>query len=408
MGEEELMNAKKEVHMKENRNKELEQWFKGNNNKNESLKQALNYKENEIKLLKGHLSGAQREQSELRHLLQSKNLEIKAINDDIHVLTRENQTLHNELATLLKVKESLEFDVKTSQSKLVEARQHLNIAQLEKRDILHTYKKLCEEKNRLDKGTQELNSIRSNLNEKVQYSDVEIDRLQTRLSTVETELQRKISDYNGMERQVESLSRRLQEIGHRLSNAEKEKNDIKSRYLAMRDNQGSTYSINRELQVKMASVLEEVTVVRARLEDTEREKDGINSALNFERNQREELEKIIEANRSERAMISQEREDLLRINTNLKDENFRLRNNIGTAVTQQSTLNSPAPTTTSHFSNLSNDQSQIPVEQEHRDDLKGNASQNEEQEVEEGKTQDQDDASSLEDFLTTDRRFSTG
>merc|ERR1712227_692806 len=387
MGEEELMNAKKEVHMKENRNKELEQWFKGNNNKNESLKQALNYKENEMKLLKGQISAAQREQSELRHLLQSKNLEIKAINDDIHVLTRENQTLHNELATLVKVKESLEFDVKTSQSKLVEARQHLDIAQLEKRDILHTYKKLCEEKNRLDKGTQELNSIRSNLNEKVQYSDVEIDRLQTRLSTVETELQRKISDYNGMERQVESLSRRLQEIGHRLSNAEKEKNDIKSRYLAMRDNQGSTYSINRELQVKMASVLEEVTVARARLEDTEREKDGIKSALNFEKNQRDELEKIIEANRSERAMISQEREDLLRINSNLKDENFRLRNNIGFNVTQQSTFNSPAPTSTSRFSNLSKEQSQT----ETRED-------GDKEEVEEGGTHDQDEVSSLEDF----------
>ena len=67
-------------------------------------------------------------------------------------------------------------------------------------------------------------------------------------------------------------------------------------------------------------------------------------------------------------------------------------------MAQQSAFSSPAPTSNSRFSNLSNDQSQIRIEEETIDG-QTKASQKKQQDAEEGETNDQDDVSSLEDFL---------
>jgi len=294
------------------------------------LQRVITAKDNIIADVRNKLDDAVASNRQMEEMLKLKNNELERMAHDLNAVTRESQVLSNEsykLASELRENKTKLNGLIQNNSRLDQVRRS---ADLEKADLLQTYRTVVEERYALEQGNEEIKRSREVLHQQMVTLQEEKNQLSSRLFELEEELRRKSARINSFERQLDSISRKNLSLQRNLEAAEAEINRLKSDLYASRESTKQISQQTQSLQMNIANVEEEHTIARSKLHTTSKERDALQKLLAEERQRANNLEMLIASLRAKDAanthQVRKMADENAALRTKLNEAKYRLAN----------------------------------------------------------------------------------
>lgn len=266
--------------------------------KEDSFNKRIVERENEIREIGQKLMEVSKELEDTKEMLYYKNKELENLSNDIQVLTKENQFINAELMRLNQAREGLKKMNDDLQQKEKGAQQTLRASELERDDILHSYKMVCEENERLNENANMLANENKEMIAKLQEYEKELYARGMRIQGLEQNEKKYIADIQGMERQINNLTKELEKA----AGAMQENEEIKQSMLGDIENAKQvsfTLEANKEELQKTINDLDNAKVdLEQKLIDTIKQKELLKTQIEQEKARYTELELILAKERN--------------------------------------------------------------------------------------------------------------
>ena len=222
-------------------------------------------------------------------------------------MTRENQVVNDELAVVVAQRDALKRDLDDALQRLTVAQQMVQGREMEKQDILMSYRALNEEKQRTDAGTDRVTMELHEVRTQVYAREEELMRARETNSSLEQEQQRAAMDMLGLQRHADLVSEKLVEAQERVKQEAAEREAL-ARELASCKNVAALVEKQKLEAVREGALLrDEIIALRGKMSNLTAEKDLTRAQQEAEKAKVRELEDLLQALRAkEHAALSAE------------------------------------------------------------------------------------------------------
>jgi chromosome segregation ATPase len=195
------------------RTKDAEQWRSKAEQqaaKEDTFARRVQERENEIRELRVKLQEMGKEFEDAKEVLYYKDKELAELTNDLQVLTKENQCVNAELVRVTEARDQLQKASEELQHQGKGAQQTLRAAELEREDILHSYKTVCEENERLHENLGLIANENKELVARLQELEKELYGRAIQLQGAEHSEHKHRAEVQALERQVTNLVKELE------------------------------------------------------------------------------------------------------------------------------------------------------------------------------------------------------
>jgi len=211
--------------------KELEQ-FQGRVGehalKEDTFNKRVMEREEEIRVLRAKLAEVSKELEDTKEMLYYKTKQAEEYNNDLQVITKENQYVNAELTRASQAQGNLKQVTEELQIREREANQALRAAELEREDIIRSYKMVCEANERQKTDLNALANENKELHARLQEMDQELCGMDLQLQTMAQNEQKYIAEIQMQERQIGQMAQELENAQIVVNEAENTKRMILS------------------------------------------------------------------------------------------------------------------------------------------------------------------------------------
>lgn len=250
-------------------------------------------RENEIRELGQKLTETSKELEDTKETLFYKNQELESLANDVQVLTKENQCVNAELVKLNQAREKLKEMTEGMQKKEKTAQQTLRATELEREDILNSYKTVCEENERLHENANTLANENKEMLARLQELEKEIYGRDLKLQGAEENERKIFADMQALERQVTHLTKELEKAHGALN----ENEGVKQSIIEDMENakqMSFTLEANKE---ELQKTIEELGAIKAeqdgKIAESEKQKELLKTQIEQEKARYSELELVL-------------------------------------------------------------------------------------------------------------------
>ena len=166
------------------------------------------------------------EVNEYRNAIAVKDREIQSLSDDLNILTRENQNQNQRMMQVVEEKEGLKDALNNVSGQEKVSRQSLRATEMERNDILSTYKSVCMENERLKANISELSADSHSLWKKVKEAEQQSTFYKGQAQQLESKEAQYLNEIGTYERQVTHLNYRLEQAEQAIRESQESKENL--------------------------------------------------------------------------------------------------------------------------------------------------------------------------------------
>ncbi|XP_049620051.1 centrosomal protein of 135 kDa [Syngnathus scovelli] len=261
------------------------------------LQGALNSREREIARLKKQLDETQMVLGGVQKTNELTAKENKRLREDLTIMTRENQTVHEEMDATLRERDELKLRVHSYISAVARVEKQLKAKDQEKLDLLDRYRTahldVEERKHRL----QQIEAITNSIRLELLSSEAERQHLHGIVSHKELEIQQYVQALEAYESKVSTLAQTMARLEEELHKAQEEKAGLTSDLASVRE-LCVKLDTDKELTARSLTTKSmELERVNEELEDVRSEAELLKKQLASERLATQSVEKLLSTNR---------------------------------------------------------------------------------------------------------------
>ena len=188
--------------------------------------QRLLEREGEIRDLRAHVNHLQKDLEDTKEALYLRKKEVEELSADVRALSRENEIVNGELSRITRTSNQLKEQHEEISSKERAQMHQLRAHELEKEDILDSYKKVCIECERMKENLTSLNSQQKELLARNNLLEQELDGKDKIAMRLEEGENRAKSQAQILERQITQLTKQLDACGRDLRESQNIQNHL--------------------------------------------------------------------------------------------------------------------------------------------------------------------------------------
>ena len=247
----------------------------------------------QIKKLGEKCKHMESELEEIRMAYSQQSRQIQELNEHVVAITKENQYVNDQLMKTSHEKETLKkyYEDKSRNERLTQ--QVARSVEREKEDLLLTYKKACEENERLNHAISALNIDQRETYAKLQACEQELVNAQNHIGQQDHAI-------FGLQQEINTLERQISHLTYQLEAAERKNQEV----LEMKDsflrevNSARQVALNVEsskddLIRKFSSAENEKLILESKIRSMQSELSALKSQCEFERQRSEELQLVL-------------------------------------------------------------------------------------------------------------------
>jgi chromosome segregation ATPase len=196
--------------------------------KEDTFNKRVMEREEEIRILRAKLAEVTKELEDTKEMLYYKTKQAEEYNNDLQVITKENQYVNAELTRASQAQVNLKQVTEELQIREREASQALRAAELEREDIIRSYKMVCETNERQKIDIDGLANENKELHARLQEMNQDLCGMDLQLQTMAQNEQKYIAEIQMQERQIGQMAQELENAQIVVNEAENTKRMIMS------------------------------------------------------------------------------------------------------------------------------------------------------------------------------------
>mmetsp|Transcript_2324 Transcript_2324/g.3663 ORF Transcript_2324/g.3663 Transcript_2324/m.3663 type:complete len:1405 (+) Transcript_2324:94-4308(+) len=247
------------------------------------------------------LSAAQLEINELKRRVAQKNVEVGGAAEDLMLMTRENQALTSELVERTAERDRVQSRLQEVLHASASTEHARRAVEVEKTDLLHTYRAVLQEKRKLEGDIQSLSTAKQREGASSSHLQGQMAELQGALSAQSAAENRWRSEKSALLAQLDTLNDQLVRAQNTIESIEADNRRL------MNDTHGlkqSNVMLNERVNmiIKRAGAATDANkLLTSRLGSVERERDAVRALVGLERQRASEMGHIAETARAQAA-----------------------------------------------------------------------------------------------------------
>lgn len=219
--------------------------------------------------------------------------QIQELNEHVVAITKENQYVNDQLMKTTHEKETLKkyYEDKSRNERLTQ--QQARSVEREKDDLLLTYKKTCEENERLTQAISALNLDQRDTFAKLQACEQELVNAQNHIAQQDHAIFSLQQEISTLERQISHLTYQLEAAERKNQEMIEMKDSFLREVNSARQVALSVESSKEDLIRKMASAENEKLILESKIRSMQSELSALKSQCEFEKQRSEELQLVL-------------------------------------------------------------------------------------------------------------------
>ena len=322
----------------EQKNLQLRQTIEQADRKISATATELVHTQQNIKNLDGRLNALKEENSELKRRLNLKSNDVAGAAEDLMLMTKENQALTAELADTSMERDRLRSRVSEVVQKLSSLEQSRKALEVERTDLLDTYRAVLNEKRKLESELNALGALKQRTGVNVQQMHGAIAELKGMVAAHSVTEKRWAAERASQLKQLETVNDELVRTRNRVEAVEADNRRLMQDTHALRQ---TNTMLNERVQMvikRATSAADANKVLSTRLSSVERERDAVRALVNAERQRAEDYGSIVETARAQIASRELEMDKLKESSGEIK---VKTGPKVSTAVKSKVTDNLP-------------------------------------------------------------------
>ena len=253
----------------------------------------LEEKDFQIKKLTERTKHQENELEELKSALSGQGRQVQELNEHLIALTKENSYVNEQLMKVTHEKENLKkfFDDKSKNERLTQ--QMARSVEREKEDLLLTYKKACEENDRLNAAVNSISVEQRETYSKLHACEQELVNAQNHISMQEHEIFNLQQEVNTLERQVSHLTLQLETSDKRTQEVHEIKENFIREVSSARQVALNVEASKDDLIRKLSAVENEKLILESKIRSLQSEISAVRTQLEFEKQKADELQVVL-------------------------------------------------------------------------------------------------------------------
>lgn len=267
--------------------------------KDNNFSKRIDERENQLRKLTEKCQYLEAELEEARAGYAQNVRQVQEFQEHIVAITKENQYVNEQLMKMNQEKESIRQSYEDRAKSERMATQMMRSGEREKEDLILTYKKACEENDRLNQSINAITIEQRDTYAKLQACEQELINSQQHISQQEHALFTYQQEINTLERQISHLTyqlevaeKRCQEVAEAREAMTREVNNARSISLSIE-------SSKEDMQRKLVAVENEKLIAESKLRSIQSELSAIKSQLEFERQKYDDLSQVLAKERDQ-------------------------------------------------------------------------------------------------------------
>lgn len=283
----------------EQKNLQLRQVLEQTDKKFSNSSSELHHAQNTLKGLDQRLNAFKEENGELKRRLGMKNSDVAGAAEDLMLMTKENQALTAELADTSMERDRLRSRITDVVQKMSSLEQSRRALEVERTDLLDTYRSVLAEKRKLENELNALGAMKQRTGVNVQQMQGAIAELKGMVQAHGITEKRWAVERASQLKQLETFNDELVRARNSIESVEADNRRL------MQDTHGlrqTNTMLNERVQmvIKRATTAADANkVLSTRLSSVERERDAVRALVNAERQRAEDYGTIAETARAQ-------------------------------------------------------------------------------------------------------------
>jgi len=283
----------------EQKNLQLRQVLEQTDKKFSNSSTELHHAQNTLKGLDQRLNAFKEENAELKRRLGMKNSDVAGAAEDLMLMTKENQALTAELADTSMERDRLRSRITEVVQKMASLEQSRRALEVERTDLLDTYRSVLAEKRKLENELNALGAIKQRTGVNVQQMQGAIAELKGMVQAHGITEKRWAVERASQLKQLETFNDELVRARNGIEAVEADNRRLMQDTHALRQ---TNTMLNERVQmvIKRATTAADANkVLSTRLSSVERERDAVRALVNAERQRAEDYGTIAETARAQ-------------------------------------------------------------------------------------------------------------
>eukprot|EP01038_Epipyxis_sp_PR26KG_P014135 gene14135-18964_t len=299
--EEELSNAQAISHKNDELINQLQQIVTHSEKKIKQLENDINSLNKQKSLVEAKINSLQIENSQYKKTISHKQGEVAHASEDILLMTKENQALTSELCDVTAERDNHVKKMNELSQTIHRIQHEKHAIEIEKSDLLDTYRALLQEKRKLEADMKSINLSK-------QEQSANVYQIHEQNKDLQLQIDAYVQAKNNWVNEKSSLSLQLERMNDELVREQQVMDDVRTDnrkllqdcYSLRQTNEMLNERVN--LMIKRAAAASDANkVLSSRLSAVERERDSIRALVAVERQRATEMVAIAEAARSQTA-----------------------------------------------------------------------------------------------------------
>jgi len=245
------------------------------------------------------LSSMKEENNDLKRRINQKQAEAGGATEDLMLMTKENQALTAELAETAAERDRLSKRITEVMKAMATLEQARRAVDIEKADLLETYRSVLSEKRKLESELNALGAVK-------QRASVSVQQLQGQVAELRGVANSHASVESRWAAEKGALSRQLESMNDELVRSQRRIEALEADNRRMMQDTHSLRQTNEALNERVKMVVRRATaaadankVLSSRLASVERERDAVRALVSVERQRAEDLSSMTEIQRTQ-------------------------------------------------------------------------------------------------------------
>ena len=267
-------------------------------------------KDFQLKKMSERTKHQENELEDLKAALAGQGRQVQELNEHLVALTKENSYVNEQLMKVTHEKDNLKkyFDDKSRNERLTQ--QMARSVEREKEDLLLTYKKACEENERLNAAVSSVAVEQRETYAKLQACELELVNAQNHISMQEHEIFNLQQETNTLERQVSHLTLQLETAEKKSQEVQEIKESFMREVSSARQIALNVEASKDDLIRKFSAVENEKLILESKIRSLQSEISAVRTQSEFEKQKADELQVVLA---KERETLFKTQKDLGRL-----------------------------------------------------------------------------------------------
>lgn len=281
--------------------------------KEASYNKRIEEKDFQIKKLGEKCKHLESELEEVRSVCTQQSRNIQELNEHLVAITKENQYVNDQLMKTSYEKDNLKKYYEDKSRNERSSQQLARAMEREKEDILITYKKACEENERMTQALAAMTGEQRETYVKLQACEQELVNAQSHIAQQEHEIFNLNQELSTLERQVSHLTFQLETADRKVQEVMEMKESFMREVNSARQVALNVESSKDDLIRKLSSAENEKLILESKIRSLQSELSAVKSQVEFERQKSEELQIVLA---KERETLFKTQKDLGKLEMN--------------------------------------------------------------------------------------------